>query len=279
MIQDIAPHHLWNQYDPKKMCRPQDFVVSVKNGAMLVAEGTQALRFPRLDEVELPPETSLVYLFSIDDAAFFLARGEIFSTEEWCYVPLRILQDDVRGPREMFYAAFTAMHLATWYGNNRFCGRCGHETTDSEAERALVCPACHRIIYPQLIPAIIAGVTDGDRILLTKYAHRKMSFYALIAGFTEIGETLEECVAREVLEEVGLRVKNIRYYKSQPWGTVQDILAGFYCDVDGDPTIHMEKNELKEALWVRREDVTPQLNDFSLTNEMMMQFRAGKEPR
>ena len=86
-------------------------------------------------------------------------------------------------------------------------------------------------------------------------------------------------MAREVMEEAGLKVKNIRYYKSQPWGIVDDLLAGFYCDVDGDTTIHMDTHELKEAVWVRRENVIGQPNDYSLTNEMMMTFKAGKEPK
>ena len=181
----------------------------------------------------------------------------------------------------MFYAAYTAMHLAIWYGDNRFCGRCGTKTGFSSTERALVCPHCGNTIYPRLIPAVIAGVIDpeSDRIVLTKYAHRAMAFYALIAGFTEIGETLEECVKREVYEETGLYVKNLRYYASQPWGTVQDILAGFYCDVDGSTKIRMERTELKEAIWVPREEVVGQTNDFSLTHAMMMAFRDGKEPR
>ena len=83
-------------------------------------------------------------------------------------------------------------------------------------------------------------------------------------------------MAREVMEEVGLRVKNIRYYKSQPWGVAADILTGFFCQVEGDATIRMDKNELKYAEWVRPEDVVLQPNDYSLTNDMMKLFKAGK---
>ena len=135
------------------------------------------------------------------------------------------------------------------------------------------------MIYPRIIPAVIVGVTNGDEIVLTKYAGRDIPYYALVAGFTEIGESFEATVHREVMEEVGLRVKNIRYYKSQPWAIVDDLLAGFYCDVDGDPTIHRDDGELKEALWVKREDVILQPDDFSLTNEMMLTFKEGREPR
>ena len=129
------------------------------------------------------------------------------------------------------------------------------------------------------MPAVIVAVTNGDEIVLTRYANRSFSYHALVAGFTEIGETLEETVRREVMEEVGLKVKNIRYYKSQPWAVAGDILTGYFCDVDGDPAIRVDEQELKEAVWVKREDVDGQPDDFSLTNEMMMVFREGREPK
>jgi NAD+ diphosphatase len=114
------------------------------------------------------------------------------------------------------------------------------------------------------------------RIVLTRYAAgRYHAIDALVAGFVEIGETFEETVQREVMEEAGIRVKNIRYYKSQPWGIVDDLLAGFYCDVDGDSTIHMDRSELKEAGWHTRDEIVLQPTDHSLTNEMMTRFKKG----
>jgi len=92
-----------------------------------------------------------------------------------------------------------------------------------------------------------------------------------------IGETVEETVMREVMEETGIRVKNIRYYKSQPWGTANDLLLGFYCEVDGNDTITMDCQELKYAKWVQREEIVLQPGDFSLTNEMMRRFKEGNE--
>ena len=99
---------------------------------------------------------------------------------------------------------------------------------------------------------------------------------ALIAGFTEIGETAEETVQREVMEEAGIKVKNITYYKSQPWGSANDILLGYYCEVDGSDIITMDSEELKYAEWVNREDIVLQPGNFSLTNEMMRMFKEGK---
>lgn len=102
----------------------------------------------------------------------------------------------------------------------------------------------------------------------TGYAHN-----ALVAGFTEIGETLEQTVAREVMEETGIRVKNIRYYRSQPWGIAQDLLVGYFCEADGDDAIRLDENELKYAQWVKRSEIELQPSDISLTNEMMRVFR------
>ncbi|MCF0132431.1 MAG: NUDIX domain-containing protein [Blautia sp.] len=143
----------------------------------------------------------------------------------------------------------------------------------SDTERCMVCD-CGNHSYPRIMPAVIVGVINGDKILLTRY-RTGFGHNALIAGFTEIGETFEECVEREVMEEAGVRVKNIRYYKSQPWGTANDILAGFYCDVDGDDTISMDSSELRFAQWVKREDIELQPNNYSLTNEMMTMFKDG----
>lgn len=93
---------------------------------------------------------------------------------------------------------------------------------------------------------------QGDKLLLTRYANRPFSYCALIAGFTEVGETLEETVKREVFEETGIHVKNIRYYKSQPWAITGDILAGFFCEADGSTDITIDPSELSEAFWAEK---------------------------
>ncbi len=143
----------------------------------------------------------------------------------------------------------------------------------------LLCPHCGNMIFPKICPAVIIAVTDGDRLLLSKYAGRAFTRYALIAGYTEIGETLEQTVAREVMEEVGLKVKNIRYYKSQPWGVDGNILAGFYCDLDGSDQIHLDETELSMAGWYPRDDLPAKDDGISLTREMVRIFGEGKEPK
>ena len=138
-----------------------------------------------------------------------------------------------------------------------------------------VCPECGQIEYPKICPAVIVAVTHGDKLLLTRYANRPFQNYALIAGFVEIGETLEDTVHREVMEEVGVKVKNLRYYKNQPWAFTDTLLTGFYCELDGDPAITLDHNELCEGVWLSREEIPSRENDISLTAEMIERFRLG----
>ena len=165
-----------------------------------------------------------MYLFSIDEQDCFLAECKETPVGYRYIHPRDFLHQDVKNHVNI-YAAFTAFHLQKWYRDNRYCGKCGNKTEHDHRERAMRCPKCGNIIYPRINPAVIIGITEKDRILLTRYAHGYTN-NALVAGFTEIGETLEETVKREAYEETGLKVKNIRYYKSQPWGIAQDILRG-----------------------------------------------------
>jgi NAD+ diphosphatase len=139
----------------------------------------------------------------------------------------------------------------------------------------LYCEFCGFRAYPTISPCVIVALYDGDRLLLTKYRGREHKKYALIAGFTEIGESLEQTVHREVKEEVGLNVKNLKFYKSQPWPFSDAILAGFFAELDGDDTITLEEEELSVGVWVNREDIPKQDESISLTSEMIEAFRTG----
>ena len=271
MIQDIEPRALYNHYDPEITAREADTVLMIR-GSEIMTDITDGLSFPKVRD--LADKSGLRYLFSVDEERYFLApNGEV--NGNYAYRDLRALREKDAEPQHRMFAAYTGKHLADWYRDTRFCGRCGAKTVHSATERAMTCPACGYTAYPRIMPAVIVGVKNGSRLLLTRY-RTGFAHNALIAGFTEIGETLEQTAAREVMEEAGVRVKNITYYKSQPWGTANDILAGFYCEVDGDDTIRMDEGELKYAEWVEREDIVLQPNDYSLTNEMMKRFRDGK---
>ena len=271
MIQDIFPSRLRNEYIDCEMGDMDYAVAFNRDGKILLYTGREESLFPLGKDCEAAEG---IYLFSLDDRRFFLVREDSFSEKEGCeYYSIRDARDRFEG-KDVF-AIFTAYHLWRWYEDNHFCGKCGQKLIHSRTERALTCPECGNIIYPRINPAVIVGVTKGDSLLITRY-NRGYAHNALVAGFTEIGETLEETVAREVMEETGIRVKNICYYKSQPWGMAQDILTGFFCEADGDDEIHRDENELKYAEWVKREDIVLQPNNLSLTNEMMGIFKEGK---
>lgn len=273
MIQDIAPHKLGNQYDPSAVPEPADYALYFDCGRLLLRTGET----PQLLRVgDFPQSSQFTYLFAVDDVRFFLLSGEAAIPDGCGFVDARSLRGSNRLPKEILFAIMTGKHLSDWYRDSRFCGRCGSPMTHSPTERAMKC-ACGYTAYPRIMPAVIVGVKNGDSLLLTKY-RTGFAYNALIAGFTEIGETAEQTVAREVMEEAGIRVKNITYYKSQPWGIANDLLMGFYCELDGDPSIAMDEHELKYAAWVKRDEIELQPDSFSLTNEMMMMFKTGKIP-
>lgn len=270
MIQDISPHIFYNQYDPTAQAEGEDWVLCFDAQQLLLGPED---RFPRAKELGTEACT---YLFSLDEERYFLKNGAKTIPSGFAFQDVKQLRRERKLPKHQIFAALTGKHLADWYRDTRFCGRCGREMVHSETERAQKCPACGYVAYPRIMPAVIVGVKNGEKLLITRY-REGFAHNALIAGFTEIGETAEQTVAREVMEEAGVRVKNIRYYASQPWGIANDLLLGFFCDLDGDETIRMDENELKYAQWVRREDIQLQPDDFSLTNEMMARFKAGME--
>lgn len=276
MIQDIFPYKLDNQYKPEVVPVGEDRVITIKGPEVLiVAKEETVLEFPKVSDFGEEAVKELIYLFSVDDEKFFLLP-ECNDIPEGCiYSNIKEVRGSGREPKYRRFALMTAKHLNDWYRDNVFCGRCGAKTVHSDKERAKVCPECKNMIFPKICPAVIVGITNKNKLLLTKY---RVGFghNALVAGFTEIGETAEETVIREVKEETGLDVTNIRYYKSQPWGIADDLLMGFYCDVCGDETIHMDTGELKYAEWVEREEIELQPEDSSLTNEMMFMFKTGQ---
>ena len=278
MIQDIAPHRLANEYRGNATPRQDDSVLFVRGQEVAVRRvGDGEFCLPRVGECgQIASQPT--YLFALDDHACWLAPacGAAEPPAGYELVHNRVLRMERRGPRELMYVAYTAVHLAGWYANNRYCGACGTAMEHCQNMRAMRCPSCGNTVFPRLNPAVIVCVRDPERnkIVLTRYAAgRYAPIDALVAGFVEIGETIEDCVRREVREELGLEVKNIRYYKSQPWGVAGDILSGYWCDVDGDPTIRMDAGELGRAVWAGPNQIPGQPDDLSLTNEMMCLWR------
>ncbi len=247
-----------------------DYIFIYSDNKVLTVENLVTPTLSQLKDLNL---NNFTYLFSFNCKNVYFANDELYEVFE---------NRNSNTLREFLYLkefthtsiVFTAYHLMVWYNNNKFCGKCGTPFTHSKTERALMCPDCSHLLYPTISPVIIVGVYSEDELLLTKYAKGAYNNYALVAGFCEVGESLEQCVAREVFEEVGLKVKNIKYMGSQPWGITQTLIAGFYAEVEGDKTVNLDGNELKEGTWFKREDL-PKDNEgnASITWTLIYNFR------
>lgn len=273
MIQDISPLEFDNRYLPNtEVDENSRFMCFQGNSALCDIDSEQL--FPTLSQLKNPSD--MTYLFSVGDVKYFLIH-DYSAAEGFSMVNIKKLRRERAELKSQIFALFTAYHLYKWYDSSRYCGECGGKTVPCTGERALLCTGCGELIYPRINPAVIVGVTNGDKLLITRYVKsRGVTSDALVAGYMEIGETPEDTVRREVMEEVGLKVKNIRYYKSQPWGYSAGLLIGFFCGVDGSTDIKLDESELSCAQWVKREDIIGQPDDLSLTSEMMKVFRDGQ---
>lgn len=174
-----------------------------------------------------------------------------------------------------FEQASRAIQLLEWRRNHQFCSHCGTKTQVHAHEYAMVCPSCHYHQYPRVQPCVITVITRGnDEILLAKNAKNKSNMYGLIAGFVEVGETLEEAVRRETLEEVGVRVKNIQYLASQPWPFPSNLMIAFRAEYqDGD--LVLQEEEISDAQFFKF-DALPEIPfQGSIAHAMIMHIVKG----
>jgi NAD+ diphosphatase len=169
---------------------------------------------------------------------------------------------------EDYALASRAFGFLHWRRTHRFCGRCGRATTRHATERAMVCDACHDLVYPRTNPVVIVRITRGREILLARRAHGYTAFFSVLAGFVEAAETLEHAAAREIAEEVGIRVKNLRYFASQPWPYPNNLMIAFTAEYEsGD--ICVDQHEIGEAAWFTPENLPPIPSPISIARIMI----------
>lgn len=293
MIQDIAPLSLDISFHKDEMPLAGDRLLIFRDNEVLIIKEGEQVNIPCFHDI-MPYwphiENDTHYLFSIgkensdkENASatkFFLvdeSRVNILLPQHFAMTNINIFRDF--SEKYISFAAVTAHHLYQWHKHTRFCGCCGMEMRDSSKERARVCPNCGNTVYPNIAPAVIVAITDGSRLLMAKNAVSPYRHYALIAGFVEVGETFEDAVRREVMEEVGIKVKNVRYYKSQPWSFSFSEMIGFFAELDGDDTVTLGDGELSEALWFPYDEIPPnamRYKDFSIAQEMIDLVRENK---
>ncbi len=150
----------------------------------------------------------------------------------------------------LFQLAGRGVQLAEFWRSHKYCGYCGHEMHPSQREWAMLCGHCRERYYPQIAPCIIVAIRREDKILLAQHNRHRNGIYTVLAGFVEVGETLEQAVAREVMEESSITVKNLRYISSQPWPFPQSLMTAFMADYHSGE-LKIDTSELVDAGWYR----------------------------
>ncbi|MBQ7567722.1 NAD(+) diphosphatase [bacterium] len=274
MLNEIAPNIFSNSYQYCRPPHPGDVIAAfTKQGVLKTPHGG----FYRFSDLSGAPPEAFTHLIAVGNISVYCCDPELLQSlrPEAIALPLRRLR--TYQPQWLAFAIATASHLAHWYRTNRYCGACAAPTQPSPKERALICTSCGFTKYPTISPAVIVAIHSGERLLLTHNPILPPSVrWALVAGYVEIGEALEDTVHREVAEEVGLKVKNLRYVCSQPWAFSRSLLMGFSAELDGPDTIKIDGVELDEARWFERGDIPPLPNTATLTNTLITAFKNKK---
>lgn len=288
MIHKIEPHKYYPEFRNQEP-RPTDYLLIFdENKIYLPKNKEDTLFLPTFEQAHklLKIKQSMPrflldteYLFSIDDTAFFrmnAAECNLFLPIEDNLYPPSVFRNFQ--PEYLAFAGITASQINRFRLDRKYCGRCGSPMQPSATERACVCTECGMIEYPKISPAIITAVIHDDKILLTRYNGGSYKNWALVAGFVEVGETFKGTVRREVMEEVGLQVGEIVYYKSQPWSFSDSAMVGFFARLEGEETITLQESELSEARWFTRDEIPDMPSTISIGQEMITFFKNGGNP-
>lgn len=189
-------------------------------------------------------------------------------------LPLRQLHGAL--PEEDFAIAARALGLTAWDRDHRHCGRCGAPTERSAIERVRTCTTCRFTAYPRLSPAVIVAIERDGRLLLARNARTRSAFFSVLAGFVEVGESLEDTVVREVAEEAGIAVRDVRYFGSQPWPLTNSLMVGFTARWASGELV-AAPDELLDAGWFAADALPPLPGTLSIARALIDDFvrRAG----
>jgi NAD+ diphosphatase len=251
--------------EPEALSPARKRWILVQGGSVLVGNCTVLAKDP------LPAGLACgapVYLGTRDDLFYYaaeLAPGAA-PPEGWQPSPVRDLYG-MLPDNEVAVAAY-ALRMLDFDRSTSFCGRCGGKTRPLATERARICTACSRIVYPRISPAIIVLVKKGDEVLLARSPRSPPGVFSVIAGFNEPGENLEQTVHREVGEEVGIAVQNLRYFGSEPWPFPDSLMIGFVADYAGGE-IRVDNQEIEAAGWFSRDALPPFPSRESITRALI----------
>lgn len=272
MLNEISPGVINFSYMRDIEPGDNDFLLCYRDNQILLKKTGEDFEIPRKKDFTEPIE-SPVYLFSLNsDRCFgvFDSRIDSIAFEFHDLFVLRSLKS-----KEFAWIGAVGHQLITWHTNNRYCGRCGSRSEMKEKEHATLCPQCGLVTFPAISSAVIVAITCGNKILLAKGKNYKGDFYTLIAGYVDVGESIEETVVREVKEEVGLDIRNLRYYKSQPWPFSGSLMLGFIAEADDKQPIIIDEIEIREAGWFSRDSLPPHASAISISGDLIAAFEKG----
>lgn len=259
--------------DASRKGKPDDLYFTYFNGSILVKKEENIISIPILDEIK---QLNIKY-----ESEFFLGelKGQnCFGIEASLefdlpenYELIQLYEIGQLLDEQVFLAAGRANQLLNWEKTHRFCGRCGSKTENKKGEIAKRCPNCNHVMYPVICPAIIVAVTKGDKILLAHNSNFKNGMYSLIAGFVEAGEDLQSTVKREVFEEVGIKIKNIKPFMSSPWPFPNSLMLGFFAEYESGE-IKVDGNEIEHADWFTKDNFPNLPKKFSLARKIIDEF-------
>jgi NAD+ diphosphatase len=260
--QEVNPDSYWFMISDQKV------IVLSENGTITIP------RYINLEEFNIKHD-HVQYMGIYNGVSCYAAGVESTLNLPEClsiHPPLTLLNNL---DTDMVKLSGLAGQFITWSRNHRYCGKCGSLTEDKNDERAKICTVCGQVYYPRLSPAIIVAVTKDDKLLLASSPRFRSKFYSVLAGFVEPGETLEECVKREVKEEVGIEVENIKYFGSQPWPFPDSLMIGFTAEYESGE-IMPDKNEITDVSWFARDEIPGIPSSISIARRLIDWFIDGK---
>jgi len=199
-------------------------------------------------------------------------RGFEIPGAEWVSLRLAYGKFDY----DLFQIYGGVRHLLLWAENNRFCGRCGHPLKLESDERCFGCASCGFKSYPRISPAVIVSVERDGKLLLARAERFPTAMYSVLAGFVEPGESLEECVRREIKEEAGIEIKNIQYFKSQPWPYPDSLMIAFTAEYAGGELV-LDRSEIADAAWFSPDALPTIPGKFSVARALIDHFVEQKK--
>jgi len=263
--------------------REEPFFFLFRENELLVKGDEDGTGIPRAGDLQregISVKDSM-FLGTLDGISCYVGQvedhernGAVSSQREMFFSGLRPLLGQIED--ELFRVAGTAFQVVNWDRTHRYCGQCGDLMSLKSDERAKVCPRCGLTNFSRISPAIIVAIVKENRILLARANRFPTGLYSVLAGFVEPGENLEECARREVREEVGIRIKDIKYFGSQPWPFPHSLMIGFTARYAGGD-LRIDPAEIAEAGWFGKDDL-PKIPPFgTIARELIEWFLEASE--